>query len=278
MWWVMMMGFDLQGHRGARGLHPENTLAGFRAALALGVDTLELDLGLTADSVLVVHHDTHLSGAMARGPDGAFLTEEVAIKDLRFAELRTYDVGRLNPDHAYAARWPEQVGRDGEHVPALAEVLEFPEVRFNLETKLDPTRPDATRSPDAFVAALQQLLADDGLRARVTVQSFDWRTVRALHGWVQTACLTEPDTVRPGSPWTGGLDPADHESVQALVAAAGCTIWSPSHEQLSAAIVADAHALGLKVVPWTVNDTARAAELKVWGVDGLITDYPDRVR
>ena len=275
----LLMAFDLQGHRGARGLHPENTLTGFRAALELGVTTLELDLGLTKDGVLVVHHDTHLSPATARGPDGAWIAEEIPVASLTLAELHRYDVGRLNPAHAYTARWPEQVGSDGVRIPALAEVFELDgEVAFNIETKLDPTHPDHTRPPEDFVAALQAALADDALRARVTVQSFDWRTLVALKGWVQTACLTDADTVEPGSAWTAGFDPATYESLPALVEAVGCEIWSPNHAQLSEAVIADAHARGLRVVPWTVNDPARGDELVAWGVDGLITDYPDRVR
>ena len=279
MWTLVLMGFDLQGHRGARGLHPENTLTGFRAALELGVTTLELDLGLTKDGVLVVHHDTHLSPATARGADGTWIAEERAISSLTLAEVHGYDVGRLNPDHAYAARWPEQLGVDGERIPALAEVLDLDgSVAFNIETKLDATHPDHTRPPEDFVTALKAALADDAVRARVTVQSFDWRTLVLLKGWVRTACLTDADTVVPQSPWTAGFDPAAYASLPALVAAVGCEIWSPNHAQLSEVVIAEAHALGLKVVPWTVNDPARGDELVAWGVDGLITDYPDRVR
>jgi len=214
-WLLLLMAFDLQGHRGARGLAPENTLAGFERALALGVDTLELDCGLTRDGHLVVLHDTHLGPAIARR-GGAWLAEEVAVASLTLDEVRAYDVGRLNPAHDYAGRWPEQRAADGQRVPTLAEGL-------------------------------------------------------------QTVCLSEPETVKPGSPWTAGLDPADHPSVPALVAA-GCDVWSPDHASLTADMVADAHARGLKVIPWTVNDPARAEVLKGWAVDGLITDYPDRIR
>jgi glycerophosphoryl diester phosphodiesterase len=274
---LLLMAFDLQGHRGARGLLPENTIAGFERALALGVDTLELDCGLTRDGALVVLHDTHLGPDLARA-GGAWLGEEVAVASLTLDEVRAYDVGRLNPARDYAGRFPEQQPVDGQRVPTLAEVLALSDaVRFNVETKVDPTRPDATRPPEDFAAAMAEAVGP-ALRARVTVQSFDWRTLKALPEGFQTACLSEPETVKPGSPWTADLDPAAHPSVPALVQAAGCDVWSPDHASLTADMIADAHARGLKVIPWTVNDPARAAVLKGWKVDGLITDYPDRIR
>lgn len=275
---LALMAFDLQGHRGARGLQPENTLAGFRRAVELGVTTLELDVGLTSDGVLVVHHDTAVQPHLAR-LGGERIEAERSLVEMTFAEVRALDVGRLDPVSAYGARWPEQVAVDGEPIPALGEVLALDDhVRFNIETKLDPTRPGATASPRAFVDALLAAVQEAGVADRVTVQSFDWRTLQLLDGRLATACLTSARTVQAGSPWTGGLDPADFGSLPKLVAAAGCGTWSPHHEQVSSQAVSEAHALGLLVVPWTVNDVETAATLVDWGVDGLITDYPDRIR
>ncbi len=135
---------DLQGHRGARGLAPENTLVAFARALGLGVSTLELDLGVTRDGVVVVGHDPLLRGEIARGPDGAWLEGEgPALHDLTFAELQSYDVGRIRPGTAYAAEFPEQAPADGERMPRLTDVFALGEragsraVRFNLEIKTD---------------------------------------------------------------------------------------------------------------------------------------------
>lgn len=265
------MGFELQGHRGARGLAPENTLPGFREAMKHGVHRLELDVGLSADGVLIVHHDTHLSPDIAR-LDGAWIEQPVALRSLRWQDLSLYDVGRMKPGTDYAARFPEARGSDGVRIPSLAEVVALGEP-LNVETKIDPTRPEATASPEAFAAALLALEVD---RSTVVVQSFDWRVFPHLDGAFETACLTEADTVLPGSAWTGGLDPADFEDLPALVQAAGCSIWSPDHEQLDADAVARAHELGLRVIPWTVNDPGRGGILVQWGVDGLITDHPER--
>ena len=118
--------FDLQGHRGARGLAPENTLAAFETALAIGVTTLELDLAMTRDGVLVVSHDRTLNPDHTRGPDGEFLSDEgPAIRSLTLAELQRYDVGRLKPGSAYAASFPEQRAVDGARIPALTELFDL---------------------------------------------------------------------------------------------------------------------------------------------------------
>src|SRR3954470_16182887 len=111
---------DIQGHRGVRGLAPENTLPAFERAIALGVTTLEMDVAVTRDGVVVVSHDPSLNPDITRGPDGAFLASRgPAIHDLTYDELRRYDVGRLNPDRAYGKPFPEQQAIDGTRIPRL---------------------------------------------------------------------------------------------------------------------------------------------------------------
>lgn len=283
--------FDLQGHRGARGLAPENTLAGFRAALAVGVATLELDLGVTADDVLVVLHDPHLNPALTRSPGGAWLSAPTArVRDLSLADLRRHDVGRIDPQSPYAQRWPQQQATDGEPVPTLAEVVALTralgadQVGFNVETKLTPAAPEATVPPERFAALVVSELRRLGIVGRSLVQSFDWRTlieVRRQAPEIATACLTVRedwlDNLAPA--WTAGLDLAQHGgSVPALVRAAGCAVWSPFAGDLAAPALHEARALGLRVIPWTVNEPDLMARLIDAGVDGLITDYPDRLR
>ena len=289
--------FDLQGHRGARGLRPENTLLAFAEALRLGVSTLELDLGLTRDGVLVVGHDPRLSGDVARGPDGRFV-EGVgpAISFLTYDEVQRYDVGRLRPGSAYAARFPEQKGADGVRMPRLADVVALAEragnrsVRFNVEIKVDPRDPEATAPPAAFADAVVRFVRDRGLASRVTIQSFDWRSlgrVREVAPEIERSCLTSEqpgdDTVQAGLPgpraWLGGLEPrAFAGSVPRLVAAAQCQVWSPDFHDVSRERVREAHALGVTVLPWTCNEPADMERLMDLGVDGMITDYPDRLR
>ena len=288
--------FDLQGHRGARGLLPENTLPAFRKALEIGVTTLETDLAMTKDGVLVLSHDPMLNPDLVRGPDGAWLKSPgPAIRTLTLAELRRFDVGRSNPASKYATQFPGQQPIDGAIVPTLAELFDLVKasarpVRLNIETKLDPDKPDEAPAPDEFAAAVVAAVRGAGLTPRVTVQSFDWRTVlavRKLAPEIETACLTIEtqnwNSVRgkDGKPsrWTAGLDIGRHgNSVPRLVKAAGCRVWSPFWRNLTPALVAEAHALGLKVLPWTVNQPADVFVVLDMNVDGLITDYPDRAR
>jgi len=289
--------FDLQGHRGARGLAPENTLPAFATALSIGVSTLELDLAMTGDGVLVVSHDRRLNPDHTRGPDGAFLDGEgPAIRSLRLAELQRYDVGRLKPSTAYAAAFPEQRGMDGVRIPTLTAVFDLvrqvkaDHVRFNIETKLTPTSGADTPDPETFAAAVLQAVREAGLAARVSIQSFDWRTLmvlRRIAPEIERVCLTieggASDTLQRGqtgaSPWTAGLDIDDFGgSTPKLVAAAGCSAWSPNQRNVTAAVLAQAHALGRKVIPWTVNEHPDMERLIQMGADGIITDYPNRLR
>jgi glycerophosphoryl diester phosphodiesterase len=288
--------FDLQGHRGARGLVAENTLAGFAEALQIGVTTLESDLGVTKDGVLVHAHDRVLNPDIVRGPDGSWLSAPTAaINALTLAELKRFDVGRLNPSSKYAQQFSGQRAVDGERIPTFAEVADLvaksgKPVRFNLETKLSPDKPDETVDADTFARLVVEAVRAAGLALRVTIQSFDWRTLLAakkLAPEIETVCLTYKTTLedrveagsRRPSAWLAGLDPRDFGgSIPRLVAATGCGTWSPYFRELDAAAVAEAHAAGLKVVPWTINDSADMARIIDMKVDGLITDYPDRAR
>jgi len=183
------MAVDLQGHRGARGLAPENTLAGFRKAIEIGVTTLETDLALTADDVLVLSHDPVLSRALTRTGDGRWLSANGApIRSLTSAELRAYDVGRIDPSHEYAKTWARQVAADGERIPTLAQFLALARdarspggrpVRFNIETKLAPAGAVPTASAEDFARAIAREVKAADMTERVTVQSFDWRSLGA---------------------------------------------------------------------------------------------------
>jgi glycerophosphoryl diester phosphodiesterase len=288
--------FDLQGHRGARGLAPENTLAAFAMALSIGVTTLETDLAVTKDGALVLSHDPMLNPDIVRGPDGQWIAEPApVINSLTLAELRRFDVGRLKPDTKYARQFPQQRAIDGQRIPTLSELFLLAETsgklpRFNLETKLAPDKSERSPDPETFARLVVDAVRQAGVAARTTVQSFDWRTllvVKRLVPEIETACLTSPSTLRDRdagtarrpSPWLAGLDPAGHGgSVPRLAKAAGCGTWSPWFEELGADQVAEAHSLGLKVIPWTVNAADAMAGLIDMKIDGLITDYPDRAR
>ncbi len=287
---------DLQGHRGARGLAPENTLAGFARALEIGVSTLELDIAITRDGVAVISHDPLLNPDITRGPDGRFL--EAAgppIRTLSFEELQAYDVGRIKPGSRYAAQYPDQKPLDGARIPRLAELFALVRrsanetVRFAIETKVSPEAPDLTIEPEAFARLVIAAIREGGMARRSTVLSFDWRTLRIVQQEapeIGTVYLTIQrqvmDNIRadaPGpSPWTAGLRHRDHGSVPAMIKAAGGRIWSSLADDLTPAKVKLAQGLGIQVLAWTVNDAAQIARVLDLGVDGIVTDRPDRVR
>jgi glycerophosphoryl diester phosphodiesterase len=289
-------GFDLEGHRGTRGLAPENTLPAFRRALEIGVTTIETDLAVTRDDVVVISHNTTLNPDIVRGADGRWLTAPgPPIRALTFVQLRTYDIGRIDPTSKYAQQFPLQQAVDGTRFPQLVELFDLGKasgkpVRFNIETKITPASGDTTPDPVSFARLVIAVVREAKMADRVTVQSFDWRTlveVKRIAPDIETSCLTiqtpGDDTVSApadgASPWHAGLSlRAYGGSLPALVKAAGCGTWSMFWRNLASKDVAESHALGLKVLPWTVNDAADMVRLIDMGVDGIITDYPDRLR
>ena len=300
---LMMMGaeaalaLDLQGHRGARALMPENTLPAFARALAIGVTTLEMDVGMTKDGVLVIHHDRRLNPEMTRGPAGEWIVPPgPLVSSLTLAELKAYDVGTMKPGTAYARQFSNQVPVPGTRVPSLAELFQLVRrsgnetVRFNIETKLSPLAPDETPDPATFARALVGALREHGVASRTTIPSFDWRTlkiVQTVAPFIPTVYLTIESganpTIRRGdprpSPWTGNFQLSDFGgSVPRMVRAAGGRVWSPFHRDLSDEALREAKGLGLSVVVWTVNDPADMVKLIERGVDGIISDRPDLLR
>lgn len=260
--------FDLQGHRGARGHAPENTLAGFERALAIGVDTLELDVGVTRDGVVVIHHDRRLNPDVARGVDGTWVSAPApTIYSLSYAELARYDVGRIRPGSDYARRFPHQQPIDGTRIPRLSDLWPIaPRVRFNIETKLVPEAPEETLPPEPFARAVIAEVRRAGVAPRTTIQSFDFRTLAVVQ--------REAPEIRTAYLTSGQRGDAVAKSVHALQG----TIWSPNYQDLDPVALAAARGFGLKVIPWTVNEPADIARVLAMNVDGIISDYPDRVR
>jgi glycerophosphoryl diester phosphodiesterase len=273
----MARAVDIQGHRGARALFPENTLEGFLAAAKLGVTAFELDVSMTSDGVVVVAHDPVLNPDIARDASGAWLNESTpAIWSLTFAQLQRYDVGRLRPGSRAAVLFPDQQPHDGVRIPALAAVLASLPTRFTIEVKTDPAHPDRTASAAALADATLAVIDQANAAGRIMLEAFDWRVqrhVRQRRPDIRLAWLTRPETVRDSALWWGIPVPA--ASVLAMVAAEGGPVWAPDHTSLTRAEIDEAHGLGLAVLPWTVNQPEDMRRLIAWGVDGLISDRPD---
>ena len=284
---------DLQGHRGARGLLAENTLPSFALALEAGVSTLELDVVVTRDDVLVISHDPALNPDITRDAQGRFLTSKGPdIRQLTFEQLQSYDVGRIKPSSRYAQTFSAQKGQDGVRIPRLKDLFELVkakgsmQVQFAIETKITPQRPDQTPDPERFVQLLLQEVREHGLQGRVQILSFDWRILQAVQKLAPgmptvylTAQLPALDNlgIRFGqtSTWTAGIQYAQYGSVPRMIQAAGGSHWSSFWRELNAQNVREAQSLGLKVLAWTVNDRHAMGQMLDLGVDGLVTDRPD---
>ncbi len=286
--------FDLQAHRGGIGLTTEEQPAGFAKALELGVTTLELDTHITKDGKVVVNHDRQIQPvkcrdtAPATAGDPAYPYVGKLIKNLTVAEIKTLDCG-----YRQLPGFPQQQVVAGGRMAELREVFDVVKkhgatgVTMNIETKVEAGQPDETAPRDVFVQTVHDEIVRSGLAQQVTIQSFDWAALTLMHRLEPTwplVALSSPDLLQAGqpgpSPWLGGLDIDDvgGDLAKAAASVAGVTTLSPAYESLDRSTVDEAHRLGLKVVPWTCDDMAKAATLMDWGVDGLITNYPDQVR
>jgi glycerophosphoryl diester phosphodiesterase len=286
------------GHRGAAGLAPENTLAGIRRALETGVDAVEVDLLMTDDGALVVHHDFALNPEIARTATGSWIEGASArlIRELTLAEVKSYDVGRLKPGTNYAHRYPDQRPADGEKIPSLQEVIKLlkavagPQVELWIEVKSSPAHPQWTPAPVVMADALVALLTAERFGHRCRVLSFDWRVlvrVQAVAPALPTLYLTsrhnrfKPVSTPRGKRflWTAGLDLKQFDgSIARMIAAAGGRHWGARYNQITPIVMAEARREGISVFVWTVDSPSDMREYREMGVDGIITNRPDLLR
>jgi glycerophosphoryl diester phosphodiesterase len=290
-----VMAFDIEAHRGGRALFPENTLPSFANALSMGVNTLELDIGVTRDGVVVVSHERKLNPDLARGPDSAYVAPPgTPFVQLLLKDVKQYDVGQIRPGSSYAAQFPDQRAVPGTRIPTLTEVFDLVRrsgdgaVRFNIETKIDPNHPEESPDPQRFVSALLDLAQTESMSDRIMVQSFDWRTLQLVQkqaAGIPTVYLTQQKgagatiALDKATEWAAGFDPSDYgHSLPRTIKAAGGAIWSPYFRDVDADLISESHRLGLKVVVWTVNKPDDIAAMIDIGVDGIISDHPDVLR
>ena len=256
---------EVQGHRGARTVLPENTIPGFEYALDVGVDTLELDMGVTKDNVVIVNHDQKINPKICQMKDGSPVGDNLWVRNMTLKEIKQLDCGsKVNP------RFKNQTLKPGTEIPTLDEVFKMvkaskapiaKKVLFNIETKSDPKNPMAQPKPAEFARLVLKVVKKHKLQDRVTIQSFDHRTLREVKKQapkIQLAALFEhePDN------WVEATKSAKADIV------------SPYFKFLSKEEVKTMQAAGLKVIPWTANDASDWADLIELGVDGIITDDP----
>ena len=286
------------GHRGAAGLMPENTLAAFARACELGVDGVELDVLVSADGEAVVYHDFHLKPELTRSSDGQWLDSDLppAIKDMRLADLKAYDVGRLKPGSRYSRRYPEQQAADGERIPTLREVIRLhnkqcdPASQLWIEIKTTPEQPALTPTPQAVSEKVVTILRSEGIADHARILSFDWRNlvhvqkiapeIPTVYLSLEGVRLNNIKLGQPGaSPWMAGLDIDDFSgSIPRAIQAAGGRFWAAYYKHVTTASIRTAHQLGIRVIVWTPDDPSDMKRLIEMGVDGIITNRPDRLR
>jgi len=248
----------VHGHRGARAVRPENTLPAFEYALKVGVDVLELDLAVTKDNVLVVSHDPHMNPAICTPPIG--WKGSNVIREMTLEQVRLWDCGaKRNPQFLRQEPVP------GTKVPTLDEVFALAPrgaFEFNVETKIFAKQPELTPPPEEFSRLLLEAIRKHKLEKRVIVQSFDFRTLKAMKAMAPEVRLSA--LFEPYSAW---------DAVKAT-AELGAPIISPHYSLVSAGFVERAHKAGLQVVPWTANEEEIWRKLVDAKVDAIISDDP----
>jgi glycerophosphoryl diester phosphodiesterase len=305
--------FDLQAHRGGLALRPESTLSSFGNALALGVTTLELDVQITEDGFAVVTHDRRVDRvkcadtAPVQPGDPEFPYAGKFVKNLTLAQVKTLDCGMRRPANPATDPFlPTLEMVPGSRMPLLREVFDLVKryradgVKLNIETKVEAGAPEETAPREQFIQVVAREVRAARLLDQVTIQSFDWGALmrmRQVEPRLPLVALTNVDflqTGQPGaSPWLGGIDIDDFggDPLKAIKSF-GAKTFSPVHgfpqdgkvtdptyrPYVTKAMVDQAHRMGIKVVPWTIDDQPTMRKLIDDGVDGIITDFPDRLR
>jgi len=269
--------FDIEGHRGCRGLMPENTIPAMMKALELGVTTLEMDAVITKDKQVILSHEPFFNHEITTGPDGKYITEQdernLNIYRMSYAQTQTYDVG-LKPH----PRFPNQ-RRLKATKPLLREVIENVEayhklkggqpVFYNIETKTEPATDNTYHpAPEEFVRTLMNVINAEKISNRVIIQSFDFRTLQIIHKRY------------PGMRTAALIEDFDKRTLEEQLKALGFmpAIYSPAYSLVTKELVDKCHERQIRVIPWTVNDKAAIEQMKADGVDGIITDYPDLLK
>ena len=268
----------IQGHRGARALSPENTIASMRAAIDAGATGIELDVRLTGDGQVVVWHDPTLQADKCLMTDVDYTHARLA--DLTLDQLRTVDVGSRT-----LTAYPGQQPAPGERIATLAELFaacaDHPELWWTVEIKVDPTDPSEVATRDELVDGTIAAIEAAGVRERSFVHSFDWavldRSREVAPHLLRSALAVVGHTFAPGSVWLGSVDYAGFAGDLAAAAyAVGAQALSPHYLSCDSELVTRAHELGLAVLPWTVNGDDDIRAVLAAGADAFVTDDPAR--
>lgn len=281
------------GHRGARGILPENSMIGFDFALSIGVDLLEFDVLLTRDNVPVITHNHELNGAATRGLDGHFINgAETKVASLYFEEIKDFDIGRLDGHTDYGQRFREQAQLDGVHIPQLSELFELvsqpkhQHVCMMLELKSDPDLATDREAKKKLVSVVADEIKNAGMENQTLLHSFDWTLLAECKKQlanIPTSFLTQlkqhvdgigEESSLHSTPNFDLLDTCMPDEVKK----AGGELWCPHFKDISKDDLLRAKDLGLCVAVWTVNEPDDIEAMINLQVDAIVTDYPGRVQ
>lgn len=296
--------FTLFSHRGARGLAPENTIQAIQKAIDLGVDAIDIDVVMSKDNQLIVYHDLTLNPDITKDQAGNWVRNDIVIKDLNLAQIKTYKVCKIREDSNYSRIFKKQTSIADAEIPTLREVIRhikthasYP-VSLQVELKTDPTTPKSSASANEIAETIHEIIISENFADRIKVQAFDWQcliTLRKLNPHLTTGYLTSAENSQKmlntdpkiAGQWTGGYLLKDfHNSIPEMISSLAGTWWDAEDIEITNQQVAKAHRLRLKVASWSwpektsLKDSNQQmlSKLIQMNVDGIITDRPDIVK
>ena len=286
----------IYGHRGARGDLPENTLGSFKYLFDNDINAYETDILITKDLIPVITHDFRLDPSFTKDEDGNWIKDEnIKIFDLTYEEISKFDVGSLNKLTRYGRRFINQRSLKNQKIPKLSELLElssknlFQDLLINLEIKSTPDEKNLTPDPQELVQIVLKDINNSNLKDKIIISSFDWRILREIKKQspeIHRAYLTFQQekgmkikkTIYSKSPWIDHIPLTIVYDLPKIIKELGGSAWHPYYKDINKKAVKDAHDNNLPVNVWTVNDEDDMLKMIEYGVDGIMTDYPLRLK
>ena len=286
----------IYGHRGARGDLPENTLESFKYLFKNNINAYETDILISKDLIPVITHDFRLDPSFTKDNEGNWITDEnIIIFDLSYDELLKFDVGSLNKLSRYGRRFVNQKTLENQKIPKLSELLNLSSknisenLLINLEIKSTPDEENLTPTPEEMVKLVMQEVNKSTLQNKIIVSSFDWRTLtemkklypeisRAYLTFQQQAGIKIKNTIYNRSPWMSYMPFFENHELPKIIKSQGGEAWHPYHKDITKKLVDISHQEDLPVNVWTVNEENDMLKMIEYGVDGIMTDYPLRLK
>ena len=286
----------IYGHRGARGDLPENTLDSFKYLFENNINAYETDILISKDLIPVITHDFRLDPSFTKDEEGDWITDEnIKIFDLTYNEISKFDVGSLNKLTRYGRRFLNQRSLENQKIPKLSELLELSSKNLsqasiiNLEIKSTPDEKNLTPSPKEMVQIVLNDIKKSNLQDKIIISSFDWRILREVKNQspeISRAYLTFQQekgmkikkTIYSKSPWIDHIPLTIVYDLPKIIKELGGSAWHPYYKDINKKAVKDAHDYNLPVNVWTVNDEYNMLKMIEYEVDGIMTDYPLKLK